>query len=182
MKKTGNRSDSEIARNRADGFLEADGLYFRDLDKDGELDAYEDWRNDIETRVQDLISQMDLEEKAGTLIFSGVFGSNGSTVSDLGGNVEDGGSVSATGIPYVDDPETCLYSDETMVEVSGTNVQPMGISDPGGESDNVYRGIYRKIQRISWMYSTRSSLSRKTHASAFRAYFRGTACITPGEA
>ena len=68
---------------------------------------------------------MTAEEKAGTLIFSGIFGSNGSTVSNLGGNIEDGGSVTATGIPYVDDPETCLYSSETMVEVSGTNVQPM---------------------------------------------------------
>ncbi len=108
-----------------DGFMEVDGLYFRDLDKDGELDVYEDWRQDQETRVQDLISQMTPEEKAGTLIFSCIFGSNGSTVSDLGDSVEERSNVSVIGIPYVDDPETCLYSTEPLVEVSGTNVVPM---------------------------------------------------------
>lgn len=108
-----------------DGFMEVDGLYFRDLDKDGELDVYEDWRQDQETRVQDLISQMTPEEKAGTLIFSCVFGSNGSTVTDLGDSVEERSNVSVIGIPYVDDPETCLYSTDLLVEVSGTYVTPM---------------------------------------------------------
>ena len=118
-----NGEQVRLSSNNENGFLQADGLYFRDLDKDGELDVYEDWRNDVETRVQDLISQMTAEEKAGTLIFSGILGSNGTTVSNLA-EIEEGGSVSATGIPYVDDPETCLYSTEPLVEVSGSNVQP----------------------------------------------------------
>lgn len=114
-----------LSNQKEDGFMEVDGLQFRDLDKDGELDTYEDWRLDIETRVQDLLSQMSDEEKAGTLLFSCVFGSNGNTVTDLGGKVENWAYPSAYGNPYVDDPETCLYSTESLVEISGVNVVPM---------------------------------------------------------
>ena len=45
--------------------LEKDGLKFKDLNKNGELDIYEDYRQDIEARVQDLISQLTIEEEAG---------------------------------------------------------------------------------------------------------------------
>ena len=44
--------------------LEADGLKFKDLNKNGELDVYEDWRADIESRISDLIGQMTLKEKS----------------------------------------------------------------------------------------------------------------------
>ena len=45
--------------------LEKDGLKFKDLNKNGELDIYEDYRQDVEARVQDLISQLTIEEEAG---------------------------------------------------------------------------------------------------------------------
>ena len=38
--------------------LEVDGYKFKDMNKNGKLDPYEDWRLDTETRVNDLISQM----------------------------------------------------------------------------------------------------------------------------
>ena len=44
--------------------LEVDGYYFKDLNKNGELDVYEDWRQDTEARVADLISQMTVEKKS----------------------------------------------------------------------------------------------------------------------
>ena len=47
--------------------LEVDGLWFRDLNKNGSLDVYEDWRQDIDARVADLISQMDIDVKLGNL-------------------------------------------------------------------------------------------------------------------
>lgn len=43
--------------------LEVDGLKFKDHNKNGSLDVYEDWRVDSETRVQNLISQMTVREK-----------------------------------------------------------------------------------------------------------------------
>ena len=45
--------------------LEVDGLKFKDLNKNGELDVYEDWRKDTEERVWDLISKLTPEEEAG---------------------------------------------------------------------------------------------------------------------
>ena len=47
--------------------LTINGITFRDLNKNGELDVYEDKNADIEARIDDLLSQMNLEEKAGSL-------------------------------------------------------------------------------------------------------------------
>lgn len=49
------------------GTIVQDGLSFRDLNKNGKLDIYEDRRQNINARVDDLLSQMTLEEKAGTM-------------------------------------------------------------------------------------------------------------------
>ena len=50
--------------------LKVDNLTFKDLNKNGKLDIYEDDRNSTEARVNDLLSQMTLEEKAGTMFIS----------------------------------------------------------------------------------------------------------------
>ena len=47
--------------------LDIDDMSFRDLNKNNELDQYEDYRINNAQRVEDLISQMTLEEKVGTL-------------------------------------------------------------------------------------------------------------------
>ena len=48
-----------------------DGFSFRDLNKNGALDVYEDPYQPLELRVDDLLSQMTLEEKAGMLFING---------------------------------------------------------------------------------------------------------------
>ncbi len=50
--------------------LTVDGKSFRDLNKNGRLDIYEDFRAPIDRRVDDLLSQMTLEEKAGTMFIT----------------------------------------------------------------------------------------------------------------
>jgi beta-glucosidase len=55
--------------------LTQNGLTFRDLNKNGRLDPYEDPRLPIQERVADLLSQMTLEEKAG-LMFHAMIGMN----------------------------------------------------------------------------------------------------------
>ena len=40
---------------------------FKDLNKNGRLDVYEDWRQPMEKRIADLVSQMTLEEKVGLM-------------------------------------------------------------------------------------------------------------------
>jgi beta-glucosidase len=44
-----------------------DGMAFRDLNKNGMLDPYEDRRNPVAVRVEDLLAQMSVDEKAGLL-------------------------------------------------------------------------------------------------------------------
>lgn len=47
--------------------LSHEGYSYRDLNKNGTLDIYEDHRSSIENRVTDLLSQMTVEEKAGLM-------------------------------------------------------------------------------------------------------------------
>lgn len=48
--------------------LERGGLRFKDLDRNGTLDRYEDWRLTPDARALDLVARMTLEEKAGTMM------------------------------------------------------------------------------------------------------------------
>ena len=59
---------------RVKDIIEVDGYQFRDLNDNGELDVYEDWREDTEDRITDLLSQMTLEEKVGLLFHIDAFG------------------------------------------------------------------------------------------------------------
>jgi len=53
---------------RVVGTLQVDGYVFKDLNKNGKLDAYEDWRRPVPERVEDVVSQMTVEEKAGLMV------------------------------------------------------------------------------------------------------------------
>ncbi|MEO6548060.1 MAG: glycoside hydrolase family 3 N-terminal domain-containing protein [Ferruginibacter sp.] len=50
--------------------LNINGLQFKDLNKNGKLDKYEDWRLPNEDRARDLLSKMSLEEKIGFMLIS----------------------------------------------------------------------------------------------------------------
>lgn len=63
--------------------LAKDGLQFKDLNRNGKLDAYEDWRLDAATRAQNLVSQMTLEEKAGVMMHGTVVTNTAGTSIDL---------------------------------------------------------------------------------------------------
>ena len=50
--------------------LKIDKLEFKDLNKNHQLDKYEDWRLPVDERVNDLISKMTIEEKVGFMVIS----------------------------------------------------------------------------------------------------------------
>ncbi len=50
--------------------LEVDGYAFKDLNGNGILDPYEDWRLPVEERVADLASRMTIEQIAGLMLYS----------------------------------------------------------------------------------------------------------------
>ena len=53
---------------RAAPVLTQGGLRFKDLNRNGRLDPYEDWRLAPEARARDLVARMTLEEKAGAMM------------------------------------------------------------------------------------------------------------------
>ncbi len=50
--------------------LTADGFAFKDLNKNGALDPYEDWRLSADERARDLASKMSVEQIAGLMLYS----------------------------------------------------------------------------------------------------------------
>lgn len=50
--------------------IQESGLQFKDLNKNGKLDAYEDWRLPYAQRAKDLVSKMSVEQKVGFMLIS----------------------------------------------------------------------------------------------------------------
>ena len=50
--------------------LHEDGYAFKDLNRNGQLDVYEDWRQPVGKRVEDLAAQLSIEEIAGLMLYS----------------------------------------------------------------------------------------------------------------
>src|SRR5688572_15869295 len=50
--------------------ITVDGFGFKDLNKNGKLDKYEDWRLPVDIRAKDLASQMSVEQIAGLMLHS----------------------------------------------------------------------------------------------------------------
>ncbi|AMB99060.1 hypothetical protein AWM75_03160 [Aerococcus urinaehominis] len=69
--------------------IEVDGLQFRDLNGDGQLNPYEDWRLSAEERAADLVSRMNSREKAGMFLIND---------KPMGISVEEGEPTSFNGI------------------------------------------------------------------------------------
>jgi beta-glucosidase len=61
----------EMWTEKSQVLLEKEGLVFRDLNSNGVVDTYEDASQTIEARIEDLLSQMNLEEKAGIMFING---------------------------------------------------------------------------------------------------------------
>jgi beta-glucosidase len=73
---TSDRAQPELGL-RSKSAIEVEGYRFRDLDGDGKLTPYEDWRLDADRRARDLASRMTLAEKVGMLMHSTLPGKGG---------------------------------------------------------------------------------------------------------
>src|SRR5690349_9102329 len=51
--------------------LTVNGFHFKDLNKNGKLDLYEDWRLPVDERAKDLAGKMSVEQIAGLMLYSG---------------------------------------------------------------------------------------------------------------
>ena len=95
---------------RSKSTIEVDGLRFRDLDGDGELAAYEDWRLSATERAEDLVARMTLEEKAGLMLIDTV-------------NAGWGGALTEVAHDYVGRQQMRRIIFRNVVAVPGEEVQ-----------------------------------------------------------
>ncbi|MBK0379784.1 glycoside hydrolase family 3 protein [Mucilaginibacter segetis] len=67
-----NKNGRELGYSATSGvkILTVDGLAFKDLNKNGKLDKYEDWRLPVDERAKDLAAKMSVEQIAGLMLYS----------------------------------------------------------------------------------------------------------------
>ena len=102
------------------------GLKFRDLNKNGTLDRYEDWRLPLEQRVADLISKMTVEEKVGLMIHSSLAGFTGPNGEVLGLPAAGGRGGRGGGRGAPADSANRTFQGRN----NPNNVEPMGSANP----------------------------------------------------
>ena len=92
---SGGRAQTPV-RARAKRTLTVAGQTFKDLNANGRLDPYEDWRLPTDARVKDLLGRMTLEEKAGMLLINTL-------------NAEAGGKLSERGVQMIQDEKMTRF-------------------------------------------------------------------------
>ncbi|WP_129337089.1 glycoside hydrolase family 3 protein [Cellulomonas endophytica] len=125
--------EQPVLSSRSVPLLTVDGLTFRDLDRDGALTPYEDWRLTPTRRADDLVGRMTLEQKAGLLVH-GTLPAAGSTYDVAATTDLVGARHVTTFITRLSAPPTALATANNLVQEIAEQ-QPLGIpvvisSDP----------------------------------------------------
>ncbi|MFC4213241.1 glycoside hydrolase family 3 protein [Pedobacter lithocola] len=121
-----NNNGSTLGYSSASGvkILTVGGLKFKDLNKNGKLDKYEDWRLTADERAKDLASKMTVEQIAGLMLYSkhqalpaGLFGYNMGTYN---GKVFPESKEKASDLS---DQQKDFFKDDNLRHVLLTSVQ-----------------------------------------------------------
>ncbi len=83
-------------------------LQFKDLNKNGQLDAYEDWRRPVDARIDDLLGQMNLEEKVGMMLINTL-------------NAEPKGKLSERAVEFIEDEKMTRFIFRNTVKADPVN-------------------------------------------------------------
>jgi beta-glucosidase len=119
-----NNGGSTLGYDPASGItlLTVDRYAFKDLNKNGKLDAYEDWRLSVDERAQDLAKQMSKEQIAGLMLYSAhqaipAVGIRGSSYN--GKPFEESGAVASD----LSDDQKKFLTDDNLRHVLITSVE-----------------------------------------------------------
>ena len=82
-------------RTHSGNILDVDGYQFKDLNKNGTLEPYEDWRLSPQERSTDLLGRMTLEEKAGMMLIADMRMHNEQSIMDTMGTTDQKAPVTA---------------------------------------------------------------------------------------
>lgn len=118
---------NEITRRETAVLANDNGFVYRDLNGNGRLDVYEDPRQPVEARVEDLLAQMTLAEKAGMLFING-------SVVNADGSIEEKPGASGFGGVASNQMRDLLMNHFNLWQI------------PGGEITAVW---YNNIQRYA---------------------------------
>ncbi len=101
-----------------------DGLKFKDLNKNGKVDPYEDWRLPVDERSKDLAKRMSVEQIAGLMLYSG-HQSIPANPFGFGGGTYNGKTLKESGANPWDltDDQKKFLSDDNLRHVLITTVQ-----------------------------------------------------------
>ena len=118
---SGNYTQPELG-SRTAPIITKGGYSFKDLNKNGKLDRYEDWRLSPEERAKDLLGKMDIDEKIGFMIISQI---NMGSSAPQGGDPRGGGRGTVTSDLNEQDVVTNRnmftgLASEESINVSGT--------------------------------------------------------------
>jgi beta-glucosidase len=95
---------------RSKPLLTVDGKQFKDSNGNGKLDVYEDWRRPLQERIDDLVAQMTLEEKAGLMLINTL-------------NADAAGALPAMAADMVQTQKMSRFIFRNVVTVPATGVQ-----------------------------------------------------------
>ena len=104
--------------------LEVDRYAFKDLNRNGVLDVYEDWRQPALARAKDLAAQLSIEEIAGLMLYSGHQSIPGSSYG-FGGATYGGKSLAESGAKSWDltDQQRKFLEEDNLRAVLVTTVE-----------------------------------------------------------
>jgi len=104
--------------------LTLNSLHFKDLNKNGKLDPYEDWRLPVDTRAKDLASKMTIEQIAGLMLYS-AHQAIPANSKGLGAGTYNGKTLDSSGLqPYdLSDQQKKFLKEDNLRHVLVTRVK-----------------------------------------------------------
>ncbi|ROS30993.1 glycoside hydrolase family 3 protein [Cellulomonas sp. PhB150] len=100
------------------------GLKFRDLDRNGRLTPYEDWRLSPSARARDLLGRMTLEQKAGLMVHG--------TLPASGSGYDPAGTTTLVADRSITTMITRLAADPAAMATASNSVQAIAENQPLG--------------------------------------------------
>jgi len=124
-----------------------DHYAFKDLNKNGSLDAYEDWRLQVNERAKDLAKQMSLEDIAGLMLYSSHQSLPGSS-RGFGSSTYGGKSFAESGAVASDlsDEQKKFLTDDHLRHLLITSVESPAVSaEWNNNAQALAEGLYLGI-------------------------------------
>ncbi|MBG9376797.1 glycoside hydrolase family 3 C-terminal domain-containing protein [Panacibacter sp. DH6] len=109
--------------------LTVEGRHFKDLNKNGKLDVYEDWRLPVDTRAKDLAARMSVEQIAGLMLYS-AHQSIPAAPKGFGAGTYNGKPIDSSGMQAyaISDQQKKFLQEDNLRHILVTRVQSPGVA------------------------------------------------------